>query len=699
MKLVISEKAIAGGRIANFLAGKEVAATAKNRATVFEFTKDGEDYMVFPLRGHVMDVDFPRHYKPWLGTDLKHLTKADINYIATEETMVSSLKKIAKDVTSVIVATDSDREGEAIGGEALAAILEENPKVPVKRAHFSAITRQDIDEAFSKLSEFDKNLADSADCRREIDLIWGAVLTRFLSLISGRLGKEFLSAGRVQTPTLGLIVDREKERLAFDRKMYWEVKAEFEKDSKKFEALHEEKRFWEKEKAEKVLSKKTGKGSVVNVESKKKTLKKPVPFNTTGFLSASTVLGFSASQAMELAEQLYQQGFISYPRTDNSTYPKTINLKNILKSLSISPDFGENAKKILAMPKIEPSKGKSTKDHPPIYPVSLAPKQKLSERQWKVYELVVRRFFATLAEDAVTNNVRVEIDVNKEIFVANGQVIIKKGWKEYYPYSKLKEVILPCLEKGNTAKLLGMEMQEKETQPPAHYSQSSLIRLMEENGLGTKATRHEILRKLYSRQYISGLKSIEPNKIAFSVIDSLDKYSKTVTKPKMTSELEKEMDKVAAGKKTREEVVKESRELLFGLLEVLLKNKGEIAKQLRAALREDSILGDCPTCEGQLRTLTGRTGKRFLGCTGYPNCRTTFPLPQKGKIMPLDKPCEACGKPTIRVIGKRYRYEMCVDMKCPSKAEMLKALEERKKKKEEAEAEKKNKAEAEGKKD
>ncbi len=675
MDLIISEKNIAGKRIAEILAGKKIETEIEGKSNSYKFSKEGKEFLVIPLKGHILDVDFPKQFKQWLGTDLRKLIKSEIEFIETEPSIVSLLKKKAKDAQTVIIATDADREGEAIGVEALQIIKKVNSKIKIKRAYFSAITPKDISKAFNNLTEVDYNFADSANTRREIDLIWGVVLTRFLSLISGRLGKEFISAGRVQMPTLALIVSREKERLAFEIKKYWVLEALFEKNKKEFTAEHKEGRFWEKEKAEQILKKKTNKGIVKKVSSSKKVLKKPLPFNTTGFLRSASALGFSAGEAMNIAESLYMSGYTSYPRTDNTVYPQNLDLKEILNALISVPEFIDVIEKIFSLGELNPSKGTETKDHPPIHPVASALKEKLSSKEWKIYELICRRFFASLGEDAETLNQSIEIELNKEPFIANGQVLLKAGWKEFYPYSVVKEVILPELKKGEEVNLKDLKMEEKETQPPNRYSQGKLIQLMEELGIGTKSTRHEILNKLYARKYISGLKSIEPNKIAFAVIDSLEKHKAQINEAKLTAELEKEMDKIAAAKKSKEEVVNNSREILEKIMEQLLKEKNEIGSELRQAIREDSILVECNKCKkGNLRIMHGRTGKRFVGCTNYPKCSNSFPLPQNGRIIPLNKICDQCQNIMIKVINKRP-YNMCITLNCPSKADWGKKKE------------------------
>ncbi len=680
MILIIAEKAIAGRRIAAILAGKQLPGERTGNALHFDFEMDGKPYSVLPLSGHIVDVEFPSSYKQWLGTDLRKLVEAPIDYVPTEQNISGLIKKIAPNIKEVIIATDADREGEAIGLEALNILLEVNPKVKVKRAIFSAITEKDIKDAFSNLSELDTALAESANSRREIDLIWGAVLTRLLSLISGRLGKEFLSTGRVQTPTLRLIVDREKQRLVFKQKKYWQIQAEFEKEKAKFEALHKEGKFWEKDKADKAMSCANPLvGTVSDVKKRKKTLSKPLPFNTTSFLRAATAIGFTASNAMRVAESLYQSGLISYPRTDNSVYPNTLDLRATLKELAKLAEFKALADQLLSKPKLVPSAGKLAKDHPPIHPVTAVEKSRLDPQNWKIYELVCRRFMASLAEDALTENLSVEIDLNKEPFVATGQTYLEKGWKIFYPYSKATETMLPALAKGDKVGLLKLDLLGKETQPPARYSQGALIKAMSDLDLGTKSTRAETIQKLYRRNYIEGQKALIPTKIAFAVIDSLEKHDSVVVKPEMTANLEADMDLVANGKKDKDKVVGESRAVLGDALKLLLEHKNEIGSALRNAARADSMAGPCPGkgCEGQLLVRKGRTGKRFLGCSAYPNCTTTFPLPQNGRITFLPDICPDCNNIMIYVVGKRYRYKMCIDPKCKSKEAWAKKKEEK----------------------
>ncbi|MBN2127185.1 MAG: DNA topoisomerase I [Candidatus Diapherotrites archaeon] len=669
MKLIIAEKAIAGKRIASILAGQNIPESGIANAKAFLFERKGEQFTVVPLRGHIVDVDFPKKYSYWIGTDLKNLITSEIEYIGKEKLIINALKKVAKGAEEIIVATDSDREGEAIGVEALNIVKEANPKINISRAYFSAITQKDIEEAFDNLGKVDYNFADSADSRREIDLLWGAVLTRFMSIVSGKLGKEFLSIGRVQTPTLAIIVDREKERRAFKEEDYWLLSALLEKNKSEFIAEHKKGKFFSEEEAKKSKENciNATKALVKNVSKKKRILSKPLPFNTTAFLRAATAIGLTAGDAMNQAESLYQKGFTSYPRTDNTVYPKNLDLRKILSELSQVPELSADAKEIAMKKELIPSTGKESKDHPPIHPVAAVKKSSLPDKEWKVYELISRRFLATLSDDAETENLSVDLLIGKEAFVAHGQVLLNPGWKKYYPYSTLKEVILPPLIEGDEVDVKKMNFEKKKTTPPNRYSQSSLIKLMEEKGLGTKSTRHVIIQKLYARGYISGLKALIPNEIAFAVIDAMEKYDVDAVKAEMSAGLEQEMDLIAVGKKSKEEVVTASRGFLEKILEKLLIHKNEIGSLLRESAYADSFIGKCDKCGGNLRKIKSKNNKWFLGCTNYPKCTNTYPLPQKGKIISLDKLCEHCGKPMIQVINQRFKYTMCIEPNCKSK--------------------------------
>ncbi len=671
MKLIVTEKNIAAERIAKILSEGKVKTEKSYTIPIYKFANNSSETAVIGLKGHILKVDFPEEYSNWQSVSPEALIDAKIIKVPMQKQIIKAMQKLAKDANEVVIATDFDREGELIGSDAINLIKEVNPKVNVKRARFSAITKPEIDRAFSNTENLYIDLARAGEARQDIDLIWGATLTRFISLASKRLGHQFLSVGRVQSPTLALIVQREKEREAFVVEPYWQIKAIFEHDKSKFVASHKTEKFFDRAKAQKVLDNLKGakSGKVVSVTRTRRETAPPAPFNTTAFLSAAANLGISTANAMRIAESLYMKGFISYPRVDNTVYPPSLNLREILEMLMASPELGKLATELLKQKELKPTRGKKfATDHPSIHPTGVPNKAELEPTEWKVYELVVRRFYATLAPVSTAESMRIDIDTNGEVFFVRGSRVLDEGWLKYYHYSRKKDEELPMVSEGDTVSLIEVNIEDKETQPPARYSQGKLIQKMEELGLGTKATRHEIIKNLYDRGYIHS-DPIQPTETGMAVAESLLKYAERIATPAMTAELEKDMDEIAEGQTSHNVVVDRSRKMLTDIMSALNSNKDELGKEIRAGIREDKIVGKCPNCGSDLKIIRAKKSrKRFVGCTNYPNCNTSYPLPQYGEIIALGETCGACGSPKIKVLsGKGRPWILCIDPKCPTK--------------------------------
>jgi len=658
MHLIITEKHNTAKRIAGILFGSASKMVRVNGVNTY----GAGDEVVIGLSGHVVGVDFPEEYNSWQKTDARDLIHAEIVTVPDRRNakIVSALKTLGKKADTVTIATDYDREGELIGVEALNIVKGSNPKIEADRARYSAITPAEIKNTFKNLTAIDFNLAAAGESRQIIDLVWGAALTRYLSVTSKRLGKRFLSVGRVQSPTLALIVDREKEREAFVPKPYWELYAVHKEG---FTSKHRKDRFWEKDEFDQVLLKvKDAKeGTVSDVKKGKRTEKPPTPFNTTEFIRAASRIGLSPANAMRIAENLYTNGFISYPRTDNTVYPASLDLKELV-SMFLKSEFGEYASKLLKKP-LKPTAGKKeSTDHPPIHPASLASRKQLKPDEWKIYELVVRRFFATFADATLWKTLRVIIDIKGEDFVANGAVLVEPGWRYYYPYHESEDRILPDLKTGQVLGIEKFETESKTTKPPGRYGQARLIKVMEDLGLGTKSTRHEIIQKLYDRAYVHGT-PIQPTKTAYSVVDTLEKYAKMVVVPDMTSKLEGDMSDIADGKITEDTVITESKEMLDSIFDDLVTNKEKIAEGLRDGLYTDTVVGPCPECGADMVVRPSRFGM-FIGCTGYPDCKFALSIPSSkyGMVIVTDKVCEEHNlhRLMIAIAGKRP-----IDVGCP----------------------------------
>jgi DNA topoisomerase-1 len=723
MKLIVTEKDNSAKKISQILSGGRANEEKSYSIPFYSWGEGDSATRVIGLKGHLMNPAFPEGYGEWRKVEPRELIDAGLIKEPVQKNVHKALRKQAKDADAIVIATDYDREGELIGLEALEEILDVNPKLTgpggslngsrITRARFSALTKEEIEEAFSNLVELSEPLARAGEARQDIDLIWGATLTRFISLATGRLGSQFLSVGRVQSPTLAIVVERELERRAHVAKPYWEVFASFQHPDGAFIAHHKEDRFWEEAQAKAALEGTRSPGVVKSVSARRSTRQPPAPFNTTAFTSAASGIGITPARAMRIAEDLYMDGFISYPRTDNTVYPNSLPVRELLRSIASVGAFKEAAP-IAAREKLEPTRGKKqTTDHPPIYPTqALEPSVVADSAHAKIYELVVRRFVATFADPAVSESTRADIEAGSETYFVRGSVLVEPGFLSVYHYSRSRDEEIPKLEEGQELALADARAvaalphgageaeeaaprpnpwsERKETQPPPRIGQGKLIELMEERGLGTKATRHDIIQKLYDRGYIQS-NPIEPSETGIAMVKAFQKYAERVATPEMTAELEDDMDKIASGEVTKDEVVEISRKMLHESYDLMDSNKRELAEIIWEGMDADRILGPCWKCaaEGRAREdgspnrlkiiRAKKSGKRFVGCEGYPDCDQTYGIPQRGDLIRLEEVCSICGKtPRVKVLPPRGRpWNLCLNDDCPSMEEMRRARAER----------------------
>src|SRR5829696_8188998 len=686
MRLIISEKANAAKKIAQFLAEGPVKEGKHRSVPHHTFAWKGEESVSVGLKGHVLNPEFPEEYSNWQKVEPSDLIDAEILKSVSEKGVANAVKSLAKKADRVVIATDFDREGELIGVEALSLAFEANPRLidHVERSRYSALTQGEVTRAFDNLVDVSGELAAAGEARQDIDLIWGATLTRWVSRATKRYGSAFLSVGRVQSPTLVLIAERERERRAFTPEPYWEIEASLQNGGA-FTARHAHGRFKDEAEARGAYENLAETARVTEVKEKSATRPPPIPFNTTGFLSAAANLGISPSRAARLAEDLYTDGYISYPRTYNTVYPKSLDLREVLGELRRVEGVGPYAENLLTSDRLSPTRGKKeTTDHPPIYPTGYASKEMLRDDQWKIYQLVVRRFLATLSVPAETLRTTVRLESGGEPLVAGGTVVTKEGWLAVYPYGRKADEEMPSLVEGQEVEVAEAELLSKETQPPTRYGQGRLIRLMEDLGLGTKATRPSIIQNLYDRGYVHD-DPLVPTETGIAVAKALKDFASEIATHEMTAELERSMDEISEGKISKDSVVDRSRDVLRRVYEHLEHSEEEFADIVWGGIREDSVLGPCKKCGRNLTIRRARkSGKRFAGCEGYPECDQTYSLPPRGEIIPLGTLCEACGSPEIKVVGGRRPWITCIDMSCPKQQERRKAAAEAKAAKAEA---------------
>jgi DNA topoisomerase-1 len=738
MRLIVTEKNNSAKKIAEILSGGSASEDASYKTPFYTWSDASGEQMTIGLKGHVLNPAFPESYNNWQQTNPRDLIDAELVKEPTDKNVVRALRKVAKEADDLVIATDFDREGELIGLEALQEIVESNPELAtsvngdfadVKRARYSALTKDEIQRAFGNLDELSMPLANAGAARQDIDLIWGATLTRAVSMATRRFGSNFLSVGRVQSPTLGLIVQRELERRAHEPEPFWEVSATFSHPDGSFTAEHTTDRFWKKDEAEAAVANSKTPGTVKEISARKNTRQPPTPLNTTAFTTdASNRLGITPSRAMRIAEDLYMDGYISYPRTDNTVYPKSLDTNQLVKQLVAVDDF-KAASFLLDKPSLEPTRGKKeTTDHPPIYPTQAVNPKRLearSEAHRRVYELVARRFLATFSPPMVSESTRANIETAKgqadadsgETYFVRGSVVLDPGFAAIYTYARSADTEIPGLDEGQELVLEGVEMAGKETPPPPRISQGKLIEMMEERGLGTKATRADIIQKLYDRGYVFG-NPPEPSETGIAMSKAFEHYVPRMATPDMTAEMEAEMDQIAAGEMTKDQVLSDSRDMLRSAFDEMgddVKTENEDAKwrkfarEVWAGMDQDRVLGPCIVCQeagrkqpdgspNMLRIIKARkSGKRFVGCQGWDgdnpdspdSCDQTFPLPQRVKgLYKIEEVCSVCGRtPRLQVIPWRGRpWKLCLNDECPSMAEMKRRREERERAKAEKEA-------------
>ena len=507
--------------------------------------------------------------------------------------------------------------------------------------------------------------AYAGETRHILDWLYGINLSRALmSAIKTSGNFKILSIGRVQGPTLKIIVDREHEIANFKPEPFWQVFAIIDNFEYKYP-----KDIFDKNELEKFKDIKSG---VAETKETKENIQPSHPFDlTTLQREAYRLHKISPSQTLAIAQRLYLDGLISYPRTSSQKIPFAIEPKKILKELE---KYFPEAKLATRDKPIEGRKDDPA--HPSIYPTG--EHANLSDQNKKLYELIVKRFISVFSPDAITANKKITITAHKDPnikFKASGLKILEKGWTKIYP-AVLEEKDVPTV--NGPVKIDEIRIDEKETQPPKRYTPTSLITLLEKKNLGTKATRSMIVDTLFDRGYLDG-RSIQATPLGMKLIESLEKYSPIIIDENLTRQLEEEMEKILESKsdfqKKEDEVIQKAKRLILDISKEFKAKEIEIGKEIikgvgdsRKIQDENNTLTACPTCnKGNLKiTYSKKTQRTFIGCTNYPECTQTYTLPPNSLIKKSEKICEECNFPKLLSIKKGKRpWEFCFNPNCP----------------------------------
>lgn len=679
--LIITEKPDAALRIATALDEKERPQKMYDSGVPYYIANRDRKIVVVPALGHLYTITgeqkgrgYPIFNYKWVPRNLAERKAARIR------TWVQTIANLAKDADVFIDACDYDVEGCIIGYFILKYACDDKEQVS-KRMKFSTLTKQEIENSYERpLPHLDFGLVEAGRTRHEVDWLYGINLSRALmTATKNASGKHtILSTGRVQGPTLKFLVEREEAIGTFVPIPYWKVKAFVEIGGQVFEAKYEKEEIGNKKEAEAIVSACRDKNGQVDEISVREFLQPPpFPFNL-GILQneAYSLFRYSPRRTLGIAQQLYLNALISYPRTDSQKLPASIEYRTIFQNLSRAGEYRKHASELSARQTLRPNEGrKDDPAHPAIYPTGNLPDRTLGTSERKILDLVVRRFMAVFGEPAVKQSMKVTAKVDGHTFNIHGNQVLSDGWMRYYePYARFEETILPPLQEGQTVRLKEVSSEDRFTEPPPRYNPSSLLREMDERGIGTKATRAEIIQTLNDRGYVEG-ERMSVTSLGFEVFHVLETHCPVVVSTSLTRDLESRMMKIQENKERREEVLAEVTRILKPALEVLKQNERTIGQRLTTALQrasfEERTIGACPVCNsGQLIiNYSKKTGKRFVGCTNYFKgvCRTSFPLPQKGIVKPTGKRCPMCGWPTVEARIRRRPWLLCFNTGCPSK--------------------------------
>jgi len=617
----------------------------------------GSDYSVDSTRGHIKDLP-----KSKLSIDIEHNFKPDYQEIEKKKAVIKAIKSKAKKAKEVYIATDPDREGEAIAKH-VEDILD--TKAVVSRITFHEITKKAVEEAIAKPSKVNKDLVDAQISRRVLDRLVGYKLSPLL----WKKVRRGLSAGRVQSVAVRLIVDKENEIKAFKPEEYWEIFAKLiTKDNKDFVVTLVKEKVGNKKTADEIL-----KGlekadyKVINV-NKKEVRKSPYPPFTTSTMTqaGARLFGWSAKKTMSTAQRLYEEGLITYHRTDSLNL--SADAVNLARGF-IGKEYGENY--LPEKPHFYKTHSKSAQEaHEAIRPTDST--QELStvsaeQGAQKLYSLIRRRFLASQMNPAIYDETTIDVSASKYFLRASGQIMKFDGWRKLFPIDS-EIVILPEVTKDDELKKEKVWADQKFTMPPARYNEASLIKTLEKLGIGRPSTYAPIISTIQIRSYVEKQEKVfVPTTIGFAVTEFLVTNFPTELDYGFTAEMEEDLDRIAEGKIKWETEMKK----FWAPFEKKLKNVEKNAKRVK--IETEKLGKKCPDCkDGELVIRVGRFGK-FISCSTFPDCKHTEKYLEKVGVK-----CPDCKEGDVIVKksrkGKFYgcsRYPDCkfASWKLPKKEE------------------------------
>lgn len=674
--LVICEKPMAAMRIASALDERGSPREERELGVSYFISRRGDvELIVVSALGHLFTVTGARR---GLGYPVFEIRWVPIHEVSKSRRAAAHLKLIemlAGRADEFISACDYDIEGSLIAYNILAHILPVERLKDAGRMRFSSLTRDAILEAWrTRSSTLDYPIIEAGKARHEVDWIFGINLSRALmsSLRRATGNSRPMSIGRVQGPTLNFVKEREIEIRTFVPTPFWTIEAYAEIDGRRYRLDYERPSIGREREALEITSRCDGEdGYVELLSSRSRSIPPPPPFNLGDLqLEAHRIYGYSPARTLKIAENLYLKALISYPRTSSQRIPSTIDLRGILQGLRRIKAYRELAGQLLSRTPLRVREGvKEDPAHPAIHPTGYH-EERLKPHERCIFDLICRRFMSSMGDPAHLQESDARINVKGDRFHLRGSRPIERGWMAIYsPYLKERGEPFPPLRMGQVINNISVRALRRNTRPPPRFNPASLLRLMEDVEIGTKATRSEIIETLFKRGYIEG-SSIRLTELGLTVVDTLSKYCPEILSPELTRNLEKQLESIQLSDTTSKDVVADAVEFLKPSLNKLKENELQIGLELSVALGPSIIegyLGPCPRCKtGEMRIIRNRkTGKRFAGCSNYMKgiCSNSFPLPQRGRIEASGEACPICGAPII-ILKRGRSHRLCINQEC-----------------------------------
>nr|CAH7748474.1 unnamed protein product [Callosobruchus chinensis] len=652
---MVAEKPSLAASLANILSnGKNSSRKGFNGAcSVHEwngmFGNSPARFKMTSVCGHVFGVDFISKYNNWDRVDPVELFSCPIEKkeAMAKLKMPAFLAAESKGCDNLVLWLDCDKEGEnicfevmnCVSGSMLGNVHSNNVTY---RAHFSAITEKDIKAAFNNLGYPNENEARSVDARQELDLRIGCAFTRFQTkFFQGRYGdldSSLISYGPCQTPTLGFCVQRHDQIQTFKPESYWCVDVTVAtKDDQLVRLDWQRVRVFDKEVASVFLStvKDERYAKVIDVVSKEKCKARPTALNTVELMRvASSRLGMSPHHAMLIAERLYTQGYISYPRTETTKYPENFDLTGVLREHRDSSEWGNIVREILATGVNRPKSGHDAGDHPPITPMKAVHRNELDGDSWRLYDYITRHFIGTLCKDCKYLSTTITVMVNNEVFTATGKTLLDPGYTAVMTWQAIeKDEIVPNLSVNESVPIKEAKLSEHQTCPPDYLTESELITLMEKHGIGTDASIPVHINNISQRNYVTVIsgRKLKPTPLGIVLVHGYQKIDEELVLPTMRSAVEKELNLIALGKADFGAVLKHTIDIFRLKFQYFVKNIDGMDQLFEVSFSPLSASGRafsrCGKCRRYMKYIQAKPMR--LHCS---QCDETYGMPQTGNI-------------------------------------------------------------------